>query len=71
MGVPELSLTEERIVLLTVAGWSRAEIAIDVGLDERTVAWHLSRAVGKLDRASVLGLRIRELAGVVEPGGAE
>jgi DNA-binding CsgD family transcriptional regulator len=59
VAVPELSTMEERIVLLLAAGWSRLEIAIDVGIDERAVEWHLSRARGKLERASALSERIR------------
>ena len=52
--VPELSLTEERIVLLLAEGRSRHEIATEVGLDERTVDWHLARAARKLEHASAL-----------------
>ena len=52
--VPELSLTEERIVLLLAEGRSTREIAADVGLDERTVDWHLARAARKLEQASAL-----------------
>ena len=44
MPVPELSQTEERIVLLVAQGRSRPEIAAVVGLDERTVDWHLAQA---------------------------
>ena len=54
MSVPELSPTEERIVLLLAAGLSAGEIADGVGLDERTVAWHLVRAERKLETASAL-----------------
>lgn len=59
MPVPELSLTEERIVLLLAAGRSRADIAEAVGLDERTVGWHLERAGRKLEQASALHKRVR------------
>lgn len=59
MGVPELSAIEERVVLLSAAGWSRAEIAIDAGVDESVVAWHMARAAGKLDRASTLRRHIQ------------
>jgi DNA-binding CsgD family transcriptional regulator len=52
--VPELSPTEERIVLLLAAGHTAGEIAAGVGLDERTVAWHLVRAARKLETASAL-----------------
>lgn len=54
MSVPELSPTEERIVLLLAAGLSTGEIAADVGLDERTVDWHLVRAARKLEAATTL-----------------
>lgn len=54
MSVPELSPTEERIVLLLAAGLTTSEIADGVGLDERTVAWHLVRAGRKLEAASTL-----------------
>ena len=54
MSVPELSPTEERIVLLLAAGQSASEIANGVGLDERTVSWHLVRAARKLEIASTL-----------------
>jgi DNA-binding CsgD family transcriptional regulator len=49
--VPELSLTEERIVLLLAEGRSKREIAEAVGLDEQTVGWHLELASRKLERA--------------------
>lgn len=60
MPVPELSLTEERIVLLLAEGRSNREIAEVVGLDERTVGWHLERAGRKLEQASALHKRVRE-----------
>lgn len=59
MPVPELSLTEERIVLLLASGRSKKEIAETVGLDERTVGWHLERAGRKLEQASALHERVR------------
>ena len=43
--VPELSQTEERIVLLVARGRNRQEIAAAVGLDVRTVDWHLLNGV--------------------------
>jgi DNA-binding CsgD family transcriptional regulator len=52
--VPELSPTEERIVLLLATGLTASEVAAGVGLDERTVTWHLVRAARKLETASVL-----------------
>jgi DNA-binding NarL/FixJ family response regulator len=54
MSVPELSPTEERIVLLLAAGLPAGDIAAEIGLDERTVEWHLARAARKLERASAL-----------------
>ena len=54
MPVPELSLTEERIVRLLAEGLSKGEIAAASGLDERTVDWHLERASRKLERATAL-----------------
>lgn len=59
MPVLQLSLTEERIVLLLEEGRSKREIAEAVGLDERTVGWHLERAGRKLERASALHKRVR------------
>ena len=59
MPIPELSLTEERIVLLLAEGRSKREIAEAVGLDERTVGWHLERAGRKLEQASALHKRVR------------
>jgi DNA-binding NarL/FixJ family response regulator len=41
------------------AGRSKGEIAEAVGLDERTVGWHLERAGRKLERASALHKRVR------------
>lgn len=60
MPVPKLSLTEERIVLLLAGGLSKGEIAEAVGLDERTVDWHLARAGLKLERASALHKRVQQ-----------
>ena len=59
MPVPELSQTEERIVLLVSQGRSRREIAAVVGLDIRTVDWHLAQANRKLEKASALLARVR------------
>ena len=59
MPVPELSQTEERIVLLVAQGRSRQEIAAVVGLDIRTVDWHLAQADRKLEKASGLLDRVR------------
>ncbi len=59
MPVPELSQTEERIVLLVVQGRSRGEVAAVVGLDVRTVDWHLAQANRKLEKVSALLDRVR------------
>ena len=59
MPVPELSRTEERIVLLIAQGHSRHEIAAVVELDVRTVEWHLAQANRKLETASALLDRVR------------
>jgi DNA-binding CsgD family transcriptional regulator len=58
--VPELSAIEERIVLLLAQGRSRSEIEAAVGLDARTVDWHLAQANRKLETASALLERVRE-----------
>ena len=60
MAVPELSLTEKRIILLVAAGRSRGEIAADLSLDERTVTWHIARAHQKLEQVSALHRRVAE-----------
>jgi len=57
--VPELSQTEERIVLLAAQGRSTREIAAVMGLDPRTVDWHLTQANRKLEKASALLDRVR------------
>jgi DNA-binding CsgD family transcriptional regulator len=54
VSVPELSPTEEQIVLLLAAGQSASDIAAGVGLDVRTVEWHLVRAARKLETARTL-----------------
>lgn len=59
MRVPQLSLIEERIVLLLADDWSRKEVAADVGLDERAVDWHIAQATRKLESASTLHDRVR------------
>jgi DNA-binding CsgD family transcriptional regulator len=64
VSVPELSPTEERIVLLLASGLTAGEIADGVGLDERTVAWHLVRAARKLETASVLRQHVLRAIGV-------
>ena len=57
--VPELSQTEERIALLAAQGRSRQEIAAAVGLDVRTVDWHLAQASRKLEKAASVLARAR------------
>jgi DNA-binding CsgD family transcriptional regulator len=57
--VPELSETEERVVLLFAQGRNRREVAAAVGLDPRTVDWHLTQANRKLEKASALLDRVR------------
>jgi DNA-binding CsgD family transcriptional regulator len=57
--VPDLSQTEERIVLLVAQGRNRREIAAVVGLDARTVDWHLAQANRKLEKAAALLDRVR------------
>ena len=59
MPVPELSQTEERVVLLVAQGRSTREVAPVVGLDIRTVDWHLAQANRKLEKASALLDRVR------------
>ena len=59
MPVLQLSLTEGRIVLLLAAGRSKGKIAEAVGLDERTVDWHLERAGRKLERAAALHKQVQ------------
>ena len=63
MTVPELSATEERIVLLLASGLTTSEIADGVGLDERTVAWHLVRAGRKLETAAALRQHVLRAVG--------
>jgi DNA-binding CsgD family transcriptional regulator len=60
MAVPDLSLTEERIVLLLAAGRSMREIATALALDERTVSWHVARAARKLEQLSTLHRRLTQ-----------
>jgi DNA-binding CsgD family transcriptional regulator len=60
VAVPDLSLTEERIVLLLAAGRSMREIATALALDERTVSWHVARAARKLEQLSTLHRRLTQ-----------
>jgi DNA-binding CsgD family transcriptional regulator len=68
VSVPQLSPTEERIVLMLAAGQTASEIAAGIGLDERTVRWHLVRAARKLDTASTLRTHVLRAVG---PGRGE
>jgi len=68
MAVPELSIVEERIVSMLAAGRSKPEIAANVGLDERTLDWHLARATRKLERASALHRRMTRQQRADAPG---
>ena len=67
VAVPELSLTEKRIVLGLAAGRSAREIAVEIGLDERTVDWHIARARRKLEQVSALQRRVDEQIGKGRP----
>ena len=58
MAVPELSLLENKIILLVAAGRNTCQIAADVGLDERTVDWHIARAHHKLAQIAALHRRV-------------
>jgi len=69
--VPELSSTEERIVLMLAAGHTAREIADVVGLDERTVEWHLLRAARKLETASSLRKHVLRAVGPDRSRGKE
>ena len=59
MPVPELSPIEERLVLLLAQGRSSHEISAIVGLEVRTVEWHLTQANRKLAKASALLEQVR------------
>jgi DNA-binding NarL/FixJ family response regulator len=69
--VPQLSLIEERIVLLLADGWTTIDVAVDLGLDERTVAWHLAQATRKLESQSTLHDRVRRAVGSPPSRGAK
>lgn len=71
MSVPELSPTEERIVLMLAVGQSPSEIAEGVGLDEKTVEWHLLRAARKLEAASSLRKHVLRAVGPGRSRGKE
>lgn len=71
MSVPELSPTEERIVLMLAIGHTPSQIAEGVGLDERTVEWHLLRAARKLETASSLRTHVLRAVGPARSRGKE
>lgn len=48
MHVRTLTQMEQRVALLVAAGRTNAEVAAEVGLSDKTVEWHLSRASRKL-----------------------
>jgi len=61
--VRPLTPIEGRVAQLVAAGRTDAEVAAELGLAEKTVAWHLARAARKLgvrspsDLAAVLASR--------------
>lgn len=57
--ISDLSLIEERIVRLILAGRGIAEIAEELGTDRRLVIWHIDRAMGKLGKARAVHSRLR------------
>ena len=71
VSVPELSPTEERIVLMLAAGHTAREIADGVGLDERTVEWHLLQAARKLETVSSLRKHVLRAVGPGRSRGKE
>ena len=68
MTVPELTATEQLIVLRVAAGASTHTIAEEIGVGQRTVEWHLARARRKLERASALHERVRAGRGAPDAG---
>jgi DNA-binding NarL/FixJ family response regulator len=56
-------LIEERIVLLLADGWTTIDIAADLAVDERTVAWHLAQATRTLASQATLHDRVRRAVG--------
>jgi DNA-binding CsgD family transcriptional regulator len=71
VSVPELSATEERIVLMLAAGHTAGEIADGMGIDARTVEWHLLRAARKLETASSLRKHVLRAVGPGRSRGKE
>jgi DNA-binding CsgD family transcriptional regulator len=48
------------VVLLFAAGRTTPEIAAALGLDEKTVEWHVARAAQKLEQAAALHQRVQQ-----------
>ena len=59
MPLSDLTLVEERIVRLVLAGRSTAQIAADVDAEPRFVEWHVTRAMHKLEKTTALHRRLR------------
>ena len=59
MPISDLTLVEERIVRLVLAGRSIAQIAADFGAEPRFVEWHVTRAMRKLEKTTSLQRRLR------------
>ncbi len=59
MPISDLTLVEERIVRLVLAGRSTAQIAADFGAEPRFVEWHVTRAMRKLEKTTALHRRLR------------
>lgn len=69
MPISDLTLVEERIVRLVLAGRSTAQIAADFGAEPRFVDWHVTRAMRKLEKTTALHRRLRRaLLGQVAAG---
>ena len=47
-----LTPTEQRVALLVAAGRTNAEVAEELGLSQKTIEWHVSRAYRKLGARS-------------------
>ncbi len=59
MPISDLSLVEERIVRLVLAGRSTAQIAADFDAEPRFVEWHVTRAMRKLEKTTALHRQLR------------
>ena len=58
MPISDLSLIEERIVRLVLAGRGLDDVAAELGTGRPLVSWHLSQACRKLERVSGLHARL-------------